>query len=180
VLAADEPSSRTDEPGKRRDPWLALVEPPAGALGHRKFDSLPRQMIDGADARSGAVHSLVTRARSSEVNVRVVARTGLRHAFRHAKGRRSCRTWSRSRRPHGRIRLVASSCARARHGRRRHLLFVRRSARDAERAPGAGRGSRTGSEKRAHLRQFVPEQGNFPGPRENFPVDSGRFPPKAA
>jgi hypothetical protein len=62
VLAADEPWSHADDPWKGRDPWLALVEPPAGALGHRKLDSLPRQMIDGADARSGAVHSLVTRA----------------------------------------------------------------------------------------------------------------------
>jgi hypothetical protein len=56
VLAADEPWSHADDPWKGRDPWLALVEPPAGALGHRKLDSLPRQMIDGADARSGAVH----------------------------------------------------------------------------------------------------------------------------
>lgn len=97
VLPADEPSSRTDKPGKRRDPWLALVEPPAGALGHRKLDSLPRQMIDGADARSGVVHPLATWAPSREVNGGVVARPGSRHALPQAKGRRSCRTSSRSR-----------------------------------------------------------------------------------
>jgi hypothetical protein len=95
VLAADEPWSHADDPWKGRDPWLALVEPPAGALGHRKLDSLPR--LIGVEACSGAVHSLATRAPSNEVNGRVVARPGSWHALGQAKGRPSCRTRSRSR-----------------------------------------------------------------------------------
>jgi hypothetical protein len=53
VLATDEPSSYADDPGKPGAPWLALPEPPACALGHRKLDSLPRTTVPtGAAGRS--------------------------------------------------------------------------------------------------------------------------------
>jgi hypothetical protein len=56
-LCPDELSFCADVTGMIRDPWRALVEPPACAFGHRKIDSLPRPTTDGADERSGVVHS---------------------------------------------------------------------------------------------------------------------------
>jgi hypothetical protein len=60
-LVPDEPWSRTDEPGKRREPSLALVESRAGALGHRRLDSLPRPTTDGAERQRGGQFSRTSR-----------------------------------------------------------------------------------------------------------------------